>query len=79
MNKSFSSPVNASNYNASLGTVHGCRLLGINYDENRYRFQLLDANEDILADGAVFGVNVESASEVSAEDDIRAAIDATNS
>lgn len=74
MNKTFTSPVDASNYFAGLGMVPGFKLLSINYEENRYRFNLLDEDENVLAGGAVFGVNVDEAKESDARADIRAAI-----
>jgi len=77
MNKTFATPIDASNYCAGAGTAYGCRILGINYEENRYRFQLLDENEAVMCDGAVFGVNVETAREANARTDIRDAVAAT--
>ena len=71
----FSSPIDASRYNAALGTIAGILLLAIDYQAGIYRWQAADAAGNPLSPD-VFGTDVTpgSAAEAAAAADIRAEI-----
>jgi|GEM_PF-6607174 len=80
MKTQFTSPVDASNYAADLGTAHGIELLSINYETGNYRFKLTDAEGNVISGDRVFGViatDIENTAEIAADAHIRAAIAAT--
>jgi hypothetical protein len=75
MFRSFSSPIDASRYNAALGMVAGIVLLAIDYEAGTYRWQAADAAGNPLSPD-VFGTNVTpgTAAEIAADAHIRADI-----
>lgn len=73
-------PIDASNFSAGLGTISAARLLSINYEENRYRWQVCDPGTGEPLVEAVFGTAAPegvAAAEVAADDHIYADIERT--
>jgi hypothetical protein len=75
MNKTFSTPVYASNYIAGFGIATGCALHSIDYDSDTVRFSLIGGDG---TSSIVNGLTVEDISEDTVAEAIRATVAATN-
>ena len=75
MNKTFSTPVYASNYITGFGVATGCVLHSIDYDSDTVRFSLIGSEG---ASTIVNGLTVEDISEDTVAEAIRATVAATN-
>lgn len=75
MNKTFTTPVDASKYIAGFGIATGCALHSIDYDSNQVRFSLIGGSG---TSGIVNGLIVPDITEDTVAVAIRAAVAATN-
>lgn len=75
MNKTFSSPVNASNFIAGCGAATGAQIRQINYVTGEVQFSLIT---EAGTRSEVNGLTVPDVTEATVAAAIRAAVDATN-